>query len=239
MAYNARVQNKHLTRKFDGMYRFIAEAYKGNWQYRFRRNPFMTAARKSKKSESIHGHAWACMEFWFHLRRLCPALAGRVDSLVVYELLLNHDLGEVYNGDVSIHAVVQGKPHNKKGERPALQRLVHPLTPAVRLEIVTKFDAFETPIARITEIDVLVAKLIDCLEGNHFAFVFGNDFPRHEQLIISIMKVRFIPCMRHLVEALEEINAKDAAKEMRTLARYHFAQLKEAGIRFDPADTAI
>lgn len=221
------------------MYRFVAEAYKGNWQYRFRKNPFMAAARKAKKSESVHGHAWACMEFWFHLQRLCPALARRVNALAVYELLLNHDLGEVYNGDVSIHTVVQGKPHNKKGERLALKRLVQSLTPDVRREVVAQFDIFETPIAQATQIEVLVAKLIDCLEGNHFAFVFGNDFSRHERLIIDIMKIRFVPYIKRLVQVLEGMNATEAAEEIRTLARCHFKQLQGMGISLDPADTAV
>lgn len=239
MAYNMRVQKKHLIKKFDGMYRFVAEAYKGNWQYRFGKTPHMTVARKAKKLESVHGHAWACMQFWFQMRRLCPALARIVDALTIYELLLNHDLGEVYNGDVSIHIVVQGKPHNKKGERSALQRLVQPLTRETRREIVAGFDAFETHVAHVTRLDILVAKLIDCLEGNHFAFTFGNDFSRHEQSIIGIMKIRFVPYMKRLVQALEETNAKEAAEEMRVLARYHFKQLQKAGINLDPADTAV
>jgi 5'-deoxynucleotidase YfbR-like HD superfamily hydrolase len=233
------VQKKNITKKFDGMYRFVAEAYQGNWQYRFRKNPFMVAARKAKRSESVHGHAWACMEFWFHLQRICPALRRHVNALVVYELLLNHDLGEVYNGDVSIHTVVQGKPHNKEGERSALKRLVEPLASDVRREIVANFDAFETPIARAAEVEVLVAKLIDALEGNHFAFVFGKDFSRHEQLIIGIMRIRFIPYMRRLIQVLEEMDAQEAAEEMRTLARRHFTQLQKAGINLDPADTAV
>lgn len=95
----------------------MSEAYEGNWQNRWQGTPYLEKAVKSGKSESVVGHVWGAMEFWFQLRRVCPKLDSLVDSLQVYEVLLNHDLGETYAGDVPLYLKVYGKKDNKEEER--------------------------------------------------------------------------------------------------------------------------
>src|SRR3989338_4634878 len=104
---------KDLEKSLEGMYKFMALSYHGNWQYRWNGTPWLENNIKSGRNEPITGHEWACIGFWFYLSRICPALSALVDKGEIYERLWSHDLGETFAGDISQFLQLNGKGINK------------------------------------------------------------------------------------------------------------------------------
>ncbi len=224
----------------DSVYAFMANTYEGNWKFRFADTPYMKVARESGKRESINEHAWACMEFWFQLRRLCPALNRLVDPLAVYEMLLNHDLGEIRYADTPLYRVVKGlQADDKESERRGLEELSASLPPHSRQDLLESFDAFEADLAGIDILVTLVGKWINCMQGNHFAMVFGEDFLQNADSIRKILQLRFIPITRRLMEALRAQGETEALAEVKGVAGDHLDRIRSLGIAIDADTLAI
>lgn len=223
----------------DGIYAFMASAYSGNWRFRFADTPYMKKARESGGRESINEHAWACVEFWFQLRRLCPALNRLVDSLAVYEMLLNHDLGEIHYGDTPLYRVVNGtQADDKESERRGLEALSMPLSSSAQQEMLSSFDAFEAEVAGIDKLETLVSKWIDHMQGNHFAMVLGENFPQYADAIGKILQVRFMPITKRLLEVLRARGEAEACEEVKAIAQHHLDRIRALGIAVKDEDTA-
>ena len=219
-------------KQIDGMYRLLAEAYTGNWQNRWEGTPYLQSALDKGKVESITGHSWGTMEFWFLLRRVCPNLESLVSSVEVYEILLNHDLGETHKGDVPLYRKINGEVDDKMIERQGVEILSEQL-PDTRRELLGWFDEFETEIDRVDKLEILVAKWIDNLQGNHFALTFGKELPTYSKPMNSILQIRFVPYTNRLIQVLEERGEKEAIKEVKEIARYHTELIKARVINFD------
>ena len=224
--------NKELEGQINGIYRLLSDAYTGNWQNRWRDTPYLKDALDEGKVESITGHSWGTMEFWFLLRRVCPNLESLVSSVEVYEILLNHDLGETHKGDVPLYRKINGEVDDKMIERQGVEILSEQL-PDTRRELLGWFDEFETEIDRVDKLEILVAKWIDTLQGNHFALTFGSKLPEYSKPINSILQIRFVPYTNRLIQVLEERGEKEAIKEVKEIARYHTELIKARGINFD------
>jgi len=223
---------KKTEKSIKAMYKLLSQAYKGNWQKRWQDVPFFKQASEEGKIESIIGHTWATMEFWFILRRICPKLDSLVDSLEIYEILLNHDLGETDKGDVPLYQKIKGVIDDKIAERQGIEKLTEEL-PKIKRELLDWFDEFEAEVKKIEKLEILIARWIDNLQGNHFALIFGKRLPQFSQEINSILQIRFVPYTNRLIQVLEEREEKEAIKEVKQIARYHAKLVKAAGINLD------
>lgn len=224
--------------KLDEMYNFLSESYKGNWQYRWEDTPYLEAAIKVGKVESVVGHVWGTMEFWFYLRRLCPVLDSLVDTTEVYEILLNHDLGETYAGDLPLYRKIQGDKEDKGNERQTLEQITSS-TPEIQEELLRWFDEFEKELDKIDKLEILVAKLIDNLQGNHYALTFGQDLAIYSEPINKILQIRFVSYSNRLIEVLEEKVEYEAVKEVKQVSQHHAEIIKAAGIDLDTSKLRI
>lgn len=222
----------------DGMYRLLSESYKGNWQYRWQDTPYLREAVEGKKTESVVGHEWGTMDFWFHLRRLCPRLGSLVDTTKVYEILLNHDLGETNEGDIPLYRKINGAKDNKQSEREGLKKITGSL-PKIQDDMLAWFDEFEQEIDKINGLEVLIAKWIDTLQGNHFALTFGNDLPYYSEPINRILQIRFVVYTNRLLDVLESRNQPEAVDEVKQVAKHHADTIKAAGIDFDTSKLKV
>ena len=229
---------KEIKSSLDGMYQLLSEPYKGNWQYRWQDTPYLEEAVKSGKVESVVGHVWGTMEFWFQLRRLCPKLDSLVDTTEVYEILLNHDLGETNAGDIPLYRKVHGAKDNKEGERSDLEQISGNL-PETQQELLTWFDEFEQEVEKIDRLEVLVAKWMDNLQGNHFALTFGRNLPEYSEPINGILQMRFVAYTNRLLGVLEGRNEAEAVNEVRQVAQHHADIIKATGIDFDTSNLRI
>ena len=223
---------KESEKQIDGMYSMLAKAYLGNQQYRWRDTPYLKKALSEGKTESIVSHAWGTVEFWFLLRRVCPNLESLVNSTELYEILLNHDLGETYKGDVPLYRKINGEVDNKKVERQGVEKICEQL-PDTREELLRWFDEFEGDINKVDRLEIIVAKWIDSLQGNHFAMTFGDKLPEFSKPINSILQIRFVPYTNRLIQVLEDRGEKEATREVKEIAQHHTELIKAKGINFD------
>ncbi len=241
-SYNCRkfisMGTKEIKSSLDGMYQLLSEGYKGNWQYRWQDTPYLEEAVKSGKVESVVGHEWGTMEFWFHLRRLCPKLDSLVDTTKVYEILLNHDLGETNEGDIPLYRKINGAKDNKESERDGLKQITDSL-PETQNELLAWFDEFEQEVGKIDRLEMLIAKWMDNLQGNHFALTFGKDLPHYSEPINNNLQIRFVAYTNRLLDVLEGRNEAEAMDEVRQVALHHANVIKAAGINFDTSRLKI
>ncbi|MFC1626038.1 HD domain-containing protein [Patescibacteria group bacterium] len=223
---------KESEKQMEGMYGVLAEAYLGNWQYRWRDTSYLENALREGKVEPITGHAWGTMEFWFLLRRVCPNLESLVDSRELYEILLNHDLGETYKGDVPLYKKIYGEVDDKEVERQGVEKICEQL-PDASEELIRWFDEFEKDVDKVDRLEIIVAKWIDNLQGNHFAMTFGEELSKHSKPINSILQIRFVPYTNRLIQVLEDRKEENAVGEVKEIVRYHTKLIKAKGINFD------
>ena len=89
---------------------------------------------------------------------------------------------------------------------------------------------FEKEINSIDDLEILLAKFIDILQGDHFALTFGNDLSKHADIIRRIVNEKFTACVKRFVEVLEKMGRSEACKELLEIERFHINQIREAGI---------
>ena len=236
------------------VYEFMKGVYPANWQVRWGETPYMSSfsgqseidqfVSHSGKFESVPAHIWGCIGLWMNLRKICPSLDKLVDSTEVYERLWGHDLGETYLGDISLASKIQTDVNTGKvEEREEYIRLLAPLPEGQRERMTEWFDEFEHVEGDVRRpLEVLVARWIDHLQGDHFALVFGNDLEQYSPTIEKIVKKRSVLFSRILIDSLrgsaeEEPDKKDvflqAADEVEDIARIHIEMIREAGIELD------
>lgn len=221
-----------ITKEIEATYAFMSNVYLGNWQYRWKGTPHMGNFLKKNKKESILAHQLACIGFWFNLRRICPNLNKLVDSEKIYEILWGHDLGEIFAGDVSQSLQVKGKGEGKSQiERKEIIKMTGKIPKRTLKTLLYNFDAFEKKHEEINSIEILVCKLIDNIQGNHFVIVFGNDFKTHSDLINKILNRSFIKAARRLLEVLKKKGNKKAYKEVESVVTCFIHLYKNSGAK--------
>lgn len=165
-------------------------------------------------------------------------LNSLVDSTQIYEILLNHDLGETYAGDIPLYRKIQGATRDKQSERKALKQISNSL-PETQKELLVWFDEFEKEISKITKLEMLIAKLVDNLQGNHFALVFGQNLAAYSEPINEILQIRFVAHVNRLIEVLEGKGEYEAATEIKQVAKHHADVIKAAAIEFDTSKLKV
>jgi len=217
--------------RFDGLYDFIEEAYKANSVFRFDGTPFMEAAPQ----ESIAGHMWSTLLHWFNLKSLCPALAAAVDSERVYEILLMHDLPEIGQGDVSMFQQLAGNGSGKRAiERKALHSLSQTLPNETRDTWLHYFDEFEAEdITRVTDTAILVARMIDTIQGSFYALTYGDNPVAHAATHNKIINQHLGGTVRQLIAVLEGSGHEYAAGEVRTIMQHYITLWQQKGVKLE------
>jgi 5'-deoxynucleotidase YfbR-like HD superfamily hydrolase len=218
---------------FEGMYELMNRTFPGNWQYRMGATPYGATSAKAGKRESIAGHMWMCMVTWMQMKVICPALAKLVNSEELYEILMVHDLGETVTGDVSNFQQLQGHGVGKEDiEREEIRMLTDCLPEELQSRILTLFEGFEAPLDQITQIEYLVAKFIDIVEGDQFALAFGNDLPQYAVPIQAILDKKFKPRALRLITVLKQRGFDEAAEEVRLMSVSHADAITKAGVPY-------
>ncbi len=221
-----------MDNSLNGIYEFMALAYEGNWQYRWDQTPYMQKNIKASKNESILAHQWACIGFWFFLSRICPNLSTLVNTAEIYERLLVHDLGETFEGDIPQFLQLQGYGFGKHViERKEMEKIGKTIPKNILKQLLTWFDEFEDDFENMEKLEVLIAKFIDLLQGNHFALAFGNNLKQNSETINKTLNKRFIKIANQLLHVLKERGYKKAHKEVLDVLAHHLKFHKKAGIK--------
>jgi 5'-deoxynucleotidase YfbR-like HD superfamily hydrolase len=224
--------SKEIKKEIEATYAFMSNVYLGNWQYRFKGTPHMSNMLKQNKKESILAHELSCIGFWFNLRKVCPNLNKLVNSEKIYEILWGHDLGEILAGDISLTHQVKGKGNDKnKNERREIIKMAGKIPKQTLSELLENFDAFEKKIEEIDDLEILICKLIDNIQGHHFALVFGNDFYEHSEIINKILNYSFVPRARRLLKILKERKHKKAYEEVESIINSFIEMFRKSGVK--------
>ena len=232
-------------------YSFFGSIYPANWQTRWSKTPYMKSfaqqgdidkfVKKVGKFESVPGHVWACIGLWMHLRKVCPSLDKLVDSQEIYERLWSHDLGETLSGDISYAVKIQKRLDlGKDLERKGYIKILKPLDRKDRAKFVKWFDEFEGEKSDLP-LEVLIARWIDNLEGDHFVLTFGKSLSGYSKLIAEIIRKRSVARAGNLINLLEKMDkrgkkgkfCKKAAGEVKEVMRFHIGLMRKRKIRLD------
>lgn len=219
----------------DGIYEFMAKAYQGNWQYRFVEAPYMQAASLNGKTESVIGHEWACISFWFHLRRVCPELDKLINSLKLYEMLANHDLGETKKGDLPAHKFINDKTINKatlkvNEEEREIKKLGKDLPVNNLNDILELFAEMELELKSMNSLEAVLAKYLDAYSGMHFALIFGNNLAENSEVLKKIVGEYFVRYSEQLQKMLLTMGNESASMEIENVTEHILNKWKDAGI---------
>src|SRR3989344_3267108 len=246
--------DKVARKKLRQIYSFMERAYPANWQTRWNKTPYMTSfaeqeeidkfVNKIGKLESVPGHVWACIGLWMSLRQLCPNLDKLVNSEEIYERLWAHDLGETYRGDISYAIKIHSRlDEGKEEERKDLVKLTSNLPLKERERLICWFDEFEEKKdEKGIKLEVLVARWIDNLQGDHFALVFGNNLARYKETLEKITKMRSAGRSKRLIDYLKQRTRSKkgnhqsyikAAGDVRAVILAHIKFLSEKKIKLD------
>lgn len=224
----------NINKSLDGIYEFMSHSYNGNWQYRWDETPYLKQNMDAGKNESILGHQWACIGFWFYLRRVCPSLDVLVDTTEIYERLWGHDLGETFEGDISQVVQLSGRGASKHIiERKEIEKMGKTLPKQILDQLLGWFDETENGFENMEKLEALVAKFIDTIQGNHFVTVFGNNLPENETIINKIIGRSFIPVSRKLLKVLKEHGHKEAYEEVSEIISHHLKFFEKAGVKIN------
>jgi 5'-deoxynucleotidase YfbR-like HD superfamily hydrolase len=223
---------KDLNKQLDGIYNMMSHTYHGNWSYRWKGTPWMSKILKNKKKESILAHEMCCIGLWFGLRRICPNLDALVDSTRMYEIFWGHDLGEIFIGDIPQFSQLRGRGIDKsKLEKEEILRMSKKAPKEVTTPLLSNFDSYEAKNVESKDLEVLICRLIDNMQGNHFGMVFGNSFDTHSDVIDKVVNRSFVKNATNLLSYLKKNRQTAAYKEASYIISHHIKAIKKSGVK--------
>lgn len=229
-------KNSQLNKSLDNIYKFMADNYQGNWSYRWGGVPWMQKNNTKGKRESILAHQWACVGFWLTLKDICPALNALVDTQEIYERVWSHDMGETFVGDISQFRQINGDGKDKHLlELREIERMTKFIPLKTSRKLISYSKEFEKSRDKITKLEALVAKLIDTIQGNHFALVFaeGLGSSNNKDSVKKIVERTTVRTAHQLLKVLKQRGHTKAHKEVLTVVNHHLDYYRKLGIKTD------
>jgi len=203
---------------------------------RFQGTPYMSLAFSEGYRNPVGGHISECFQLWYLLRLAMPKLAEAVDSNRVYDLLVNHDNGELGNGDVTAYSQAQGVDSGKMGEKLVMEKLVKGLPNVFRDQILKDHQNFELP--SDDDLEAQIARLVDSVSGNLVVLLRGDDLAPYSEIAAKILGLRFISKAARLIQTLEARDYFEAGDEVRALAEHHLQEYNIRGVDINPETLA-
>ena len=188
------------------------------------------------KNESILAHQWACIGFWLTLKDVCPALSSLIDTQEIYERVRSHDMGETFVGDISQFRQINGGGKDKHLiEQKEIERITKLIPSKTSRKIRGYFKESEKPREEITNLGVLVSKLIDSLQGNHFALVFAEGLGslQNKDSVKKIVERTTVRTALQLLKVLKQKGHVKAYKEVLAVVNHHLDYYRKLGIKID------
>lgn len=169
--------------------------------HRFLKSPGMQEL-SSGFSESIAEHMWRAALLWDNSVELLPGLAESVDAKHVHDLIMVHDVGEFYDGDIS-RFVKAGESTNNmqakfESEARAVSQITEGLAPFQKQWYKDAFDDFENPDHTKRSKESLVANLFESIQGD-FTFFDHSELHTREIGGELVTTEKFIEDTRRVV----------------------------------------
>ncbi len=137
-----------------------------------------------KRKESSAEHTWSCLILADYFLSI---MKTKIDRLKVYELLMYHDVVEIYAGDTPIHKKEQ-KKSQKQRELDSLNRLKHEVPKILKtkfIDLVNEYEENKTKEAKF-------AKAIDKLDAQMHELDYKKDWKGWtEKLLRELIQYHF------------------------------------------------
>lgn len=223
--------------ELSGVFNFMKQAYRLYGRMRFRGADFMkdpTPELKGIGEESVAEHLFSSLLLWQLVTPVLPNLSRLIDKESIQQMILIHDIGEVAQGDVSATNQLKGKGKNRKiVEEKAFNSLLKKLPVRSRNALKSEHQRYEIEKANKLTQDttVLIAKVIDMLQGGHYLLINSINFADHSDHYQQVMDTGFFPYTKRLLTILKEENELEAAQEVRMLIKFYLLQYEKNGAK--------
>ncbi len=222
--------------ELDQLYSFMSGVYPAYDRMRFRGASFMKEPIPDLTNvgqESIADHMWATLLMWDALYPLLPAFSQTINPARVSSYILTHDMGEIADGDISATLQLDGYGKNRAEiELVNFKRLTSLLPQASQ----TIFDQThlryeeEKSNPETNDKEVLIAKIMDSVQGDHFVLDQSIDFNGSLEIHKKILARSLMPYVQRLSAILQKEGELLAAEEIRILIKHHLHEYQKRGV---------
>lgn len=232
---------KNFYQKADGVYAYITRLYLADGRMRFRGAPFMKEPPpdlSERGTESIADHMWAANVMWMATYPITPHIASAVSVTDVSSMITIHDIGEIGDGDISAYLQLNGVGENRQEhEFEVFNALTDKLPEESQQSLNMLHDRYEKEKnnPQTTDKEVLLAKIFDMLQGDHFVLTQHLDFSIEPQAHVQIISKKLLPYASRFRELLLQEGNADAAEELSMLLSHHLYQYQKLGVAI-PSD---
>lgn len=147
-----------------------------------------------------------------------------------------HDIGEILNGDVSRHILIDGVNEDKHlGEREGLAQILAPLSIEAKERYLELFDEYENPDWTTWTVESAAGHLIDSIQGDAHYFDYG-DPNAHPDKTLDLMRKYTGRPVKRLLQIFESEGNQPAFDDVMNVVDAHCAYVTERGIPLAPED---
>jgi len=91
------------------------------------------------------------------------------------------------------------------------------------------FDDFEGEVEKMNDLEIVISKWLDNVQGHHFALIFGNDYKKNSVLINKIINRSYVNRSKRLLQILKEGKHKKAYEEAKFLVQNFLETFEKIG----------
>lgn len=235
---------KHFYQKADSVYAFINRLYQADGRMRFRGAPFMKeppAELSEQGTESIADHMWATNVMWMTTYPILPHMAETISVSDISSLITLHDIGEIGDGDISAYLQLQGVGKDRQvHEFEVFTALTEVLPDESNKALNALHERYEREKndPQTKDKEVLLAKIFDTLQGDHFVLTQHTDFSIEPQSHVRIITQKLLPYASHLRDLFLQESNHTAAEELSMLLSHHLYQYQKLDVVI-PSDFSL
>lgn len=232
-------QEKAFFEKNDGVSQFMKEAYEAYGVMRFAGAPYMRQPQvdhHNRGEESIAAHMWAVGLLWEVTYPIMPHLTKIIDPEKVHRYVRIHDIGEIGDGDVSVVRQFNGEGKNRAQREEVVFSEISSLLPTEsQIFIRQTHDQYEKEKNdyQTQNKEVLLAKMFDTLQGDHFVLTQGINFEDHSDIHKRIVIAKLLPFSKQLQKLLHDSDQIEAIEEVNLLIKHHLYLYQQKGISIE------
>lgn len=223
-------------KKNDEVSAFMDRAYDAYGIMRFHGAPFMKQPQldhTNRGEESISSHMWAVELLWEATHPIVPNLTNAVNVNNIFKYIRIHDLGEIGDGDISIVRQLNGEGKDRaKREEVIFSEITSLLPQESQVSIRQTHNEYEKEKndSLTKNKDVLLAKILDTMQGDHFVLSQSINFDQYKDLHKKIVNRALLPYVSRLYNLLQEDESIQAMKELQLLLKHHLYQYQKRGV---------
>jgi putative hydrolases of HD superfamily len=149
------------------------------------------------RKESSAEHSWSCLILADYF---LSNMSQKLDRLKIYELLMYHDVVEIYAGDTPLHPINESAD-KKQRENESIKLLEKDLPSPINKKLVILFKEFE----EMTTMEAKFAKAIDALDAQIHEMDYKKDWKGWSKQFLIDKKANYFKDFPELRKSFEEL----------------------------------